>query len=165
MKNKHENKDRDKDITAVLRYTVFYPVLLFLLTFLLTSCCVRDWYHDWRYGDNPVPTTGIAPNAAPAPGEFTEEEAVAYVTDDLILVLSTLSVNGLPSVICGQDALARAVCAELLRSRVIEQRFGIVDYSLMAEKKDGSYLVRLYSRQGKCEYSRSLKLKGETAQK
>ncbi len=129
--------------------------------FFLSSCCVQDWYHDWRYGDNPPPADGIAPNPAPVPGEFTEDEAIAYVTDDLIFFLSTVSAGGLPSVICGQDALAQAVCAELLRSKVIEQRVGGSGYALMAEKKDGKYIVALIARNGKCEYSRVLKLKEE----
>ncbi len=134
--------------------------LCLCLTCLLSSCCLKDWYHDLRYGNEPLPTDPIAPAATQVPGEFSEAEALSYVTDDLIFFLSTVSTAGLPSVFCGQDLFTQTVCRELLRSRVIQMKAGSSNsYRLSAEKKDGKYIVALYSGTGKCEYSRMLKLK------
>ncbi len=144
----------------------FFACLCLCFASLLSSCCLKDWYHDWRYGDEPLPTDPIAPVATQVPGEFSEAEALAYVTDDLIFFLSTVSAAGLPAVFCGQDLFTQTVCRELLRSRVIQMRDGDGNsYRLAAEKKDGKYIVALYSRTGKCEYSRMLKLKAAEGQK
>lgn len=117
------------------------------------GCSVCDWCHDLCYGNNPVAATPIAPPAAPMPGEYSEEEAAALMTDSLIFALSNLSANGKPAVrLVPQQtpqSLAEKVYRDLLRNRAIRctdtaQAPGKGDYLLFSGlNKNGSWCMTL----------------------
>jgi len=102
--------------------------LLTALLPLLSSCCVADWWHDWYYGDKPLPQSPIAPIAKPMPDKYSAADAVALMTDSLIFALSGVSGNGLPVVhyVITQkpQPLAEKVYRSLLQSRIIRPSAG-----------------------------------------
>lgn len=102
------------------RFTAGLSAAVFLALLLLSGCALNDWWHDLRYGENPPPDTPIAPVADPMPGDYSEKDAAAFLTDSLIFTLSNLSGTGKPFLLPAgkHDALALQICESLRRSRV-----------------------------------------------
>lgn len=141
----------------------FFAMAIVMMT---TGCCVRDWYHDWRYGDQPSPTEPITPPAPPQPGDYTQAQAVNVMTDSLLFYLSTVSDHGKPVVtlLTHGDYPAFEVQRKLLASNAVRRNKSQADeapeFMLFSKQLKDSWNLRLVKEKDKIVFNQTLKKRG-----
>lgn len=137
-----------------------------IIVMITSGCCVRDWYHDWRYGDNPVPTDPITPPAPPQPGDYTQAQAVNVMTDSLLFYLSTVSDHGKPVVrlLTDSDYPAFEVQRRLLACNAVRNSKSRADeapeFVLFSKQLKNSWNLRLVKGRDQTVFNQTLKKRG-----
>ena len=145
---------------------IFCLTAALTLAALTSSCCIRDWYHDWRYGNQPVPTEPITPPAPPQPGDYAQIQAINVMTDSLLFFLSTVSDHGRPVVtlLTVNDHSAYEVERRLIASNAVRRSKLQTDeapvFKLFSKQLKDSWNLRLVNEREKTVFNQTLKKRG-----